>query len=73
MKKILQSIKQEIKTLCRNYDTSDFFTIHFCICRQIRNKYLWNDNKLLKNLKIYFKTQNVDEISYYLFLSARQH
>ncbi len=69
MEKILLSIKQEIKTLCKNYDTADFFTIHFCICRQIRNN-LQNDNKLLENLKIYFKTQNVDEISYYLFLSA---
>lgn len=73
MEKILLAIKQEIKVLCKNYDALDFFTIHFCICRQIRNKYLWSDTKLLEKLKIYFKTENIDEISYYLFLSAFAH
>lgn len=71
MQDLINQIVLDLKNISTNLDINDFFIIHFYVCAYIRNKYLWNNNKLINKLKDYFKTDDVDEISFKLFSIAK--
>ena len=56
----------------------DVFSKHFGICAYMRNKFLWNNPKLVDILNQHFKTEHVDDLSnkiltknYYYFVLVR--
>ncbi len=61
----LQKIKEDLE---KHFDMEkvpylDVFSKHFGICAYMRNKFLWNNPKLVDILNQHFKTEHVDDLS----------
>lgn len=63
---ILKKIKKDLigKIDFNKLDKMNILEIHFGVCGYIRNKYLWNNPTLVKELNLFFRTDNVDDLSY---------
>ena len=63
-KDIFNNIKNEISIIIDLEKLDDILYKHFYLARLIRNKYLYNNNFNKQILSRYYKTQNIDDLSF---------
>ena len=62
LNQIKKDLKQKIKS--EEIENLNIFSLHHGVCLYIRNKYLWKNPIVLEELKKYFNTDDVDELSF---------
>lgn len=63
---VLDEIKKDLekKIDLKSLDKMNVLDIHFGVCLYIRNKFLWKNSTLVKELNLFFRTDNVDDLSH---------
>ncbi len=66
VKSLLNKIKKDLEGQLdlKSINNLDKFSLHFGVCKYIRNKYLWNSPAYKRILSEYFKELEVDALSY---------